>query len=50
MGITEIMALGVNTVPEVILLKSLNIKYVSGDLFEGGQVDKVIDSLNYSSY
>lgn len=50
LGITEIMALGVNTVPEVILLKSLNIKYVSGDLFEGGQVDKVIDSLNYSSY
>lgn len=50
LGISEIMALGVSTVPEVILLKSLNIKYVCGDLFEIGQVDKVIDSLNYSSY
>ncbi|MDQ7983165.1 MAG: EAL domain-containing protein [Spiroplasma sp.] len=50
LGVTEIMALGVNTVPEVILLKSLNIKYVSGTLFEVGQVDKVIDSLNYSTY
>lgn len=48
--VNKIMALGVNSVPEIILLKSLNIKYLSGTIFESEQVDKIIDSLNHSSY
>lgn len=50
LGVKKIMALGVNSVPEIIMLKSLNIKYLSGNIFESEHVDKIIDSLNYPSY
>lgn len=50
LGVKRIMALGVNSVPEIIVLKSLKIKYLSGSIFETENVDRIIDSLNYSSY
>lgn len=50
LSVKKIMALGVSSVPEIIMLKSLNIKYLSGSVFESENVDKIIDSLNYSSY
>lgn len=50
LGVKKVMALGINSVPEIILLKSLNIKYLSGSIFESEHVDKIINSLNYPSY
>ncbi|MBE4704328.1 EAL domain-containing protein [Spiroplasma platyhelix] len=50
LGSKKIIALGVDSVPEIIMLKSLNIKYLSGDIFESENVDKIIDSLNYPNY
>ncbi|MGL5268370.1 MAG: hypothetical protein ACRC8P_01160 [Spiroplasma sp.] len=48
--VKKVMALGVSSVPEIIVLKSLKIKYLSGSIFESENVDRIIDSLNYSSY
>lgn len=50
LGVKKIVALGVDSVPEIIMLKSLNIKYLSGSIFESENVDKIIDSLNYPNY
>jgi len=50
LNVKNIMALGVNSVPEIIMLKSLNIKYLSGPIFDSEHVDKIIDSLNYPNY
>lgn len=50
LGVKKVVALGVNSVPEIIMLKSLNIKYLSGSIFESENVDKIIDSLNYPNY
>lgn len=50
LGVKKIMTLGVDSVPEIIMLKSLNIKYLSGSIFESENVDKIIDSLNYPNY